>query len=53
MDRVFVNRFQTAGRHTLQWESRNTGGRALSSGVYVLRLEVGGEVATRKIVVQR
>ncbi len=39
-----------AGRHTVRWDGRDTGGRAVAPGVYFLRLEAGGEFVTRKMV---
>ena len=41
------------GRHVVEWDSRDERGRAVSAGVYFVRLEVGDEVRTRKIAVVR
>lgn len=38
-----------AGSHELAWEGRDDAGGTLPSGVYVLRLEAGGEVRTEKL----
>ncbi len=38
----------SAGTHTMQWEASE-----FSTGVYVYRLEAGGNVATRKLVLAR
>jgi hypothetical protein len=48
-----VNRVQGAGRHQVRWNARNSLGSPIASGVYFLRLSVGDEVVTRKIVLQR
>jgi spore coat protein A len=39
-----------SGSYVLQWDGRDEGGRRLPSGVYLLRLEVGGDVVIRKSV---
>jgi len=39
-----------AGRHTTPWNGRDDDGRAVASGVYFYRLEVGGEVLTKRMV---
>ncbi|NKB66065.1 MAG: T9SS type A sorting domain-containing protein [Candidatus Latescibacteria bacterium] len=42
-----------AGAYALQWDGRDDGGRAVGSGVYLYRLEAGGQVATRKLLLVR
>lgn len=42
---------KTAGAHSLLWDGRDAAGRIVSSGVYLLRLEAGEEVAVRKMMV--
>ena len=43
-----------AGTYTVHWDSRDTQGRALASGVYLYRLRTGGQqVETRKLVLLR
>jgi hypothetical protein len=39
-----------AGRRTAPWNGRDDDGRSVASGVYFYRLEVGGEVLTRRMV---
>jgi len=39
-----------AGRHAAWWHGLNDAGRAVASGVYVARLESGGRVAARKLL---
>ncbi|MEW6756577.1 MAG: FlgD immunoglobulin-like domain containing protein, partial [Candidatus Latescibacterota bacterium] len=51
---VLVQGRREAGEHTVRWDGRGEGGRALASGVYVCRLwlhETG--VETRKVVLVR
>jgi len=43
---------RAAGVHTMSWAAE-VGGRALSSGTYVLRLQAGGVTQTRRLVVVR
>ncbi|MBN1780465.1 hypothetical protein JW948_05015 [bacterium] len=38
------------GIHRLFWDGRDETGRALASGVYVMRLEAGGRCSERKVV---
>ncbi len=38
------------GRHTASWDGRDDGGRSAPSGVYFVRLEVGGEARGRKLL---
>ncbi len=42
-----------AGPHALRWDGRDDRGEPLPSGVYLVRLEAGGQVATRKVVLVR
>jgi hypothetical protein len=40
-----------AGEHAIAWDGRNAQGRAVSGGVYLVRLEAGGIVRTGKVTV--
>jgi hypothetical protein len=40
----------TPGRHAVTWDGRDGGGREVAAGVYFYRLDVDGEVTTRKAV---
>ena len=51
--RALVEGKMGSGLHRVVWDGRDEGGREVSSGVYVLRLEVGGKVFTRKVVMVR
>ncbi len=42
-----------AGRQDIEWDGRDRGGRALASGTYIYRLDAGGRVATRRMVLAR
>jgi C1A family cysteine protease len=42
-----------AGPHALVWHGKDSRGNDVGSGVYFLRLEAGGTVATRKMVMVR
>jgi flagellar hook assembly protein FlgD len=39
-----------AGRQTQVWDGRDDRGARVSSGVYLVRLQAGGHVATQKIL---
>jgi hypothetical protein len=42
-----------AGQHEVRWNGRSADGSAVASGVYLLRLEAGDRVATRRLTVVR
>jgi hypothetical protein len=42
-----------AGTHRVVWDGRDDAGTAVSSGLYVVRLESNGRTATRKLVLLR
>ena len=39
-----------AGEHQMEWDGRDTLGRSLPSGLYILRLETAGQIQTRKLM---
>jgi hypothetical protein len=41
------------GRHMLEWDGRDLGGRPAASGMYFIRLELDGLVATRTVALIR
>jgi hypothetical protein len=49
--RTLVNGRVEAGRHSVDWNGRNSLNRPVSSGVYFYRLTAGAEEATRKMIV--
>lgn len=51
--RVLVDGPQANGRHRLSWDGRDERGRAVSTGVYFVRLEARGEATGRKVVLLR
>jgi beta-glucanase (GH16 family) len=48
-----VDGIRAAGSHAAVWDGRDPGGRAVSSGVYFVRLEAAGAAETRKLVLRR
>ncbi len=42
-----------AGAHAIRWDGRDRQGRAVASGVYLYRLETGGQNTTRKMTLLR
>jgi len=42
-----------AGPHTITWDGRDGAGREVPTGVYLCRLEAGGRVDTRKLLLAR
>jgi hypothetical protein len=51
--RILENSWRDAGRHEAVWDGNDSGGRAVASGQYYLRLEAGSERRTRTITVVR
>jgi len=47
-----TGRFE-AGRHEVSWDSRDSNGRAVASGVYLARLTASQGVVTRKMTLLR
>ena len=50
---TLVDEVVSAGRHEIIWNGTNTSGRGVSSGVYVSRLETGGEVRYGRMTLVR
>jgi hypothetical protein len=51
--RTLSEGFQAGGEYQLVWDGRDDTGRALSSGIYFVRLQVGSSGQTRKLVLAR
>jgi hypothetical protein len=49
--RVLIQGAAHAGRATARWDAHDAGGRRMPGGVYLVRVSVGAEVRTRKVVV--
>ena len=49
----FIQKIQSAGWHTVNWNARSSEGVALASGVYLLRLEAEGVESVQRVVVTR
>ena len=47
--RRLVGEDRAAGSHSVQWDGRTASGSDTAAGVYLLRLEAGGEVQTRRV----
>ena len=47
---TLVNREQSAGAHTAQWNATDAAGRAVGAGVYIYRLSSGGATVSRRMV---
>jgi probable HAF family extracellular repeat protein len=48
-----LDQTQAAGEHSCAWDGRDSQGRMLNSGVYLMRIEAGGASRSQKIVVSR
>ncbi|GEM_PF-4880451 len=50
---VLVNETLPAGRHEKPWQARDASGHSLPSGVYLYRLQAGGLMQTKKLVLMQ
>ncbi len=48
--KVLINSNLNAGRHTVQWDSKDRFGEAVSAGVYLYKIEAGDYQATKKMI---
>jgi len=48
--RTLLNQPLTAGHHTVQWDGTDARGQAVASGTYLYRMEAGGAVRARVMV---
>ena len=51
--RTLADRVHSAGTHTATWDGTDGTGRTLSAGVYLYRLEAGGETLSRSLTLLR
>ncbi|MEE9271615.1 MAG: right-handed parallel beta-helix repeat-containing protein [Candidatus Krumholzibacteria bacterium] len=47
---TLVREFKIPGEYTMDWDGRDSRGNQVGTGVYFVRLETGGQTASRKIV---
>jgi hypothetical protein len=47
---VLADGRRDAGRHTLTWDGRDSSGRTVSGGIYLLRIEAGNFRQTKKLM---
>ena len=48
--RTLVAEHQNAGRYVVEWDATNDSGHSLSSGMYFYRLEAGGDLEVKKML---
>ena len=51
--RTLVDVHQQTGSHSVTWSGSDQAGRPLEGGVYFYRLSVGGETATKRMLLVR
>ncbi len=51
--RNLLNDYLEAGSHALVWNGRDDQGRAMPSGVYFVRVAMGSDIRTRKIILAK
>ncbi|RMD93419.1 MAG: T9SS C-terminal target domain-containing protein [Calditrichaeota bacterium] len=51
--RTLVHSFQRAGQYRVTWDGRDRYGQPVASGIYLYRLEAGGQIQTRRMVLMR
>lgn len=50
---TIADEWRKAGWHTVLWNGRDGAGRQVASGVYVYRLETGGTIVSRKMMLMK
>jgi hypothetical protein len=50
---TFLNEFQNEGRYSVQWNAGDDRGSKLASGMYFAQLQVGGQVAIKKMILTK
>ncbi|MCH7613281.1 MAG: T9SS type A sorting domain-containing protein, partial [Candidatus Marinimicrobia bacterium] len=48
--RSLVNEFTSAGTQSVVWDAKDNHGNSVSSGVYIYRLEVQGQMHSKKLI---
>jgi hypothetical protein len=51
--RTLVQEFLRPGVHAANWNGRDERGAAVSSGIYIARLQVDGRIVRRKLTLLR
>jgi len=51
--RTLADDWESVGYHTACWDGRNEDGKEVGGGVYVYKIEVGGFIDTKKMVLLR
>ncbi|MEW6753710.1 MAG: FlgD immunoglobulin-like domain containing protein [Candidatus Latescibacterota bacterium] len=51
--RRLASGFQEAGMHAVEWDGPNDAGRALATGIYLVRLQAGGACRVCKVTLLR
>ncbi len=51
--RTLVEMEQAPGAYSVVWDGRDTTGKGVSSGIYIYKLQAGGVVETRKMILLR
>ena len=50
---TLLQRDVAAGQHEIQWDGRSESGARLASGLYLMRLQAGNRIATRRLTIVR
>jgi photosystem II stability/assembly factor-like uncharacterized protein len=51
--RTLISETRQAGRHAVHWNGRDSAGREVASGTYLYRLQVGGHVQQKRMMIVR
>jgi hypothetical protein len=51
--RTLIREYQTQGEHTVVWDGTDHRGRQVATGVYIYRVQAGGHVQSRKMLLLR
>ena len=51
--RAIVEQKQTKATHSVTWDGKDSQGHVVATGIYFIRLQVGDQAVTRKVVLIR
>jgi N-acetylneuraminic acid mutarotase len=51
--RTLIRRFLAGGEHQTIWDGRDESGAVLESGIYLVRLEASGSIASQKVILAK